>query len=157
MNRLFIIGNLTNNPDVRVTQNGDKVCSFGVAVNRRRARAQGQEQTDFFRVSAWRGLAENCEKYLAKGRKVAVTGSVSVNVYTTQNGVTRASMEVIADDVEFLTPKSEAQNENDNPPQAVVQSSQAEQVMKEGGYVEVDDDELPFESRVSLPRQKGRR
>ena len=130
-----------------------------MAVNRRRARTagasasrtahgiaapQGQEQTDFFRVSAWRGLAENCEKYLAKGRKVAVTGSVSVNVYTTQNGVTRASMEVIADDVEFLTPRSEAQNENDNPPQAVVQTSHTEQVMKEGGYVEVDDDELPF-------------
>ena len=128
-----------------------------MAVNRRRARAQGQEQTDFFRVSAWRGLAENCEKYLSKGKKVAVVGSVSVSVYTTQGGTARANMEVTADDVEFLTPKSEAQSENDNPPQAVVQTSQAEQVMKEGGYVEVEEDDLPFESRVSLPGQKGRR
>ena len=103
MNHLIIVGNLTNNPDVRITQSGDKVCSFGVAVNRRRT-AQGQE-ADFFRITAWRGLAETCEKFLAKGRKVAVVGSVSVNVYTAQSGVTRATMEVNAESVEFLSPK----------------------------------------------------
>ena len=144
MNRIWIIGNLTNKPDVRITQSGDKVCSFGVAVNRRRA---GQQEADFFRVSAWRVLAENCERYLDKGRKVAVTGSVSVSTYTTQNGVTRATMEVAADNVEFLSPKSEAQD-NDNRPQAVQSVQQSapvqSQISKEGGFVEVDDEELPF-------------
>ena len=73
MNRLTIIGNLTHDPELRTTPSGDSVCSFSVAVNRRGRRdAQGNqnEQTDFFRVSAWRQLGENCAKYLAKGRKV---------------------------------------------------------------------------------------
>lgn len=138
MNKLTIIGNLTNNPEMRVTQSGINVCSFGVAVNRRRA--QGAEpQADFFRVSAWRGLAENCQKYLAKGRKVAVTGSVSVSVYTASNGEARANLEVNADDVEFLSPKNE-----DQPQQATVNHSQPQLPMESKGYVEVDEDELPF-------------
>lgn len=107
-----------------------------MAVNRRHA--QGAEpQADFFRVSAWRGLAENCQKYLAKGRKVAVTGSVSVSVYTSSSGEARANLEVNADDVEFLTPKGETPAQQ-NVPQAVASKP------PEGGYVQVDDDDLPF-------------
>ena len=80
MNKLFIVGNLTRDPELRSTPSGDSVCDFTVAVNRRGRRdAQGtQPEADFFRVSAWRQLGENCAKYLAKGRKVAVTGSVRV-------------------------------------------------------------------------------
>lgn len=76
MNKITIIGNLTANPDMRTTPNGVSVCSFTVAVNRRFAGADGERQTDFFRVSAWRQLAENCGKYLEKGRKVAVIGEL---------------------------------------------------------------------------------
>ncbi len=137
MNKLFIVGNLTRDPELRVTQNGINVCSFSVAVNRRRAAAdQQQPQADYFRVTAWRGLAENCAKFLAKGRKVSVVGSVSVSTYKGNDGITHASMEVTADDVEFLTPKSEQAQNTQNaaqPPAAF-----------EGGYVEVDGDELPF-------------
>ena len=66
---------------------------------------EGQPDADFFRVSAWRQLGENCGKYLAKGKKVCVVGPVSVRTYEAGDGTTRADMEVMADDVEFLSPK----------------------------------------------------
>lgn len=106
MNRLFIIGNATKDSELRTTPQGKNVCSFTVAVNRRK-RAEGQQETDYFRVSAWDQLAENCGKYVTKGKKVAVVGSVSVRTYTTQDGKTGASLEVVASEVEFLSPKSE--------------------------------------------------
>lgn len=105
MNKLTIIGNLTRDPETRVTQSGSSVCSFTVAVNRR-----GQDdKADFFRVSAWNKTGETCQKYLAKGRKVAVTGPVSVSTYTGQDGKAYANLEVMAQDVEFLSPKGEQQ------------------------------------------------
>ena len=104
----MIIGNLTRQPELRSTSTGISVCTFTVAVNRRRQQQDGHPEADFFRVSAWRQLGENCAKYLDKGRKVCVIGQVSVNTYTGSDGITRASLEVTADDVEFLTPKNEA-------------------------------------------------
>ena len=100
---------MTRAPESRVTQSGVSVCSFTVAVNRRRSQNadNSQPEADFFRVSAWRQLGENCARYLDKGRKVCVIGAVSCRTYTGNDGVTRASMEVTADDVEFLTPKGE--------------------------------------------------
>ena len=100
MNKLTIIGNLVADPEKRVTQAGKDVCTFRVAVNRR-----GTDQADFFRVSAWGELGNNCAKYLEKGKKVAVVGSVSVSTYTNKNGEAAANLEVMAQDVEFLTPK----------------------------------------------------
>ena len=105
MNKLTIIGNLTRMPELRTTTSGVNVCSFTVAVNRKN-KQEGQPEADFFRVTAWRGLADICAKYLAKGKKVAVVGTVSLHTYQS-NGETKASMEVNADDVEFLSPKSE--------------------------------------------------
>lgn len=106
MNMLTIIGNLTNEPELRTTPNGKNVCNFSVAVNRRN-RVEGQPEADFFRVSAWGQLGENCAKYLAKGRKVCVVGSVSVRTYENQNHEVRANMEVNAGDVQFLSPRGE--------------------------------------------------
>lgn len=126
MNRLTIIGNICRDPELRTTQSGKNVCTFTVAVNRRGGQ---QPEADYFRVSAWNQLGDTCQKYLAKGRKVAVVGSVSVNAYTTQNGENRASLEVFAQDVEFLSTKSEGQQN------AAPVASQ--------GYIEVDDD-LPW-------------
>ncbi len=111
MNKLTIIGNLTRDPQLRTTQTGVNVCDFTVAVNRRQSaqqRQNGQQpEADFFRVTAWRELGENCSKYLAKGRKVAVIGPVSVSTYSGNDGVTRANLEVTADEVEFLTPRDQ--------------------------------------------------
>lgn len=107
MNKLFITGNLTGDPELRTTNNGKSVCSFSVAVNRRR-KGDGQQDADFFRVSVWNALGENCAKFLAKGRKVSVVGPVSVSTYQAKDGTTRASLEVTAEDVEFLSPRSES-------------------------------------------------
>lgn len=107
MQNLTIIGNLTKDPESRTTPNGNTVCSFTVAVNRRK-KVDGQPEADFFRVSAWGKLGENCHKYLAKGRKVCAVGTVSVHAYTSQDGTAMASLEVFANDVEFLSPKDPA-------------------------------------------------
>jgi single-strand DNA-binding protein len=121
MNKLIIIGNLTRDPELRATQSKKDVCSFTVAVNKRDGDA------DYFRVTTWEGLAKNCAQYLSRGRKVAVIGSVSVHTYTDSHGETKASLEVNASDVEFL-------------------SSKADNVDKQTGYtkVEVEEDDLPF-------------
>ena len=140
MNKVFIVGNLTRDPELRTVRDGISVCSFTVAVNRRIRNAEaGQPEADFFRVTAWRGLGENCSRYLAKGRKVAVTGSVSVSTYTGNDGTTRATLEVTADDVEFLSPRGEGGEVPATPrPQAAPAAPQS------NGFVQVDDDELPF-------------
>lgn len=96
MNKLTIIGNLCSDPEMRTTTAGKNVCTFTVAVNRR------TEGADYFRVTAWDKRGEVCKKYLLKGRKVCVVGPVSVHTYQTQSGETRASLEVTADDVEFV-------------------------------------------------------
>lgn len=136
MNKIFIIGNLTRDPEMRTLQNGTNVCSFSVAVNRRRQNSAeaGQPEADFFRVTAWRQLAENCNRFLAKGRKVAVTGSLSLQSYTSNTGEQRYSLEINADEVEFLTPRGE-QGENQAP------SAQGQSY---SGYVQVENDDLPF-------------
>ena len=107
MNKLTIIGNITAKPELRYVNGSDgqiPVCSFTVAVNSRRGKDQ---DATFFRVTAWRGLAETCQKYLDKGRKVAVVGEVSCHSYTNKSGEARASLEVAAQDVEFLTPANQ--------------------------------------------------
>ena len=70
MNKLTIIGNLTNDPELRTTTTGVNVCSFTVAVNRRK-KVEGQPEADFFKVSAWREKGENCAKFLIKGKRSA--------------------------------------------------------------------------------------
>ena len=139
MNKLTIIGNLTRDPELRTTSTGINVCSFTVAVNRRRSAANNQPEADFFRVSAWRQLGELCQRYLAKGRKVAVTGAVSVSTYTGNDGTTRATLEVNADDVEFLSSRNE---DAGYAPAAPSQPAPAAPAMN--GFEEVDDEDLPF-------------
>lgn len=103
MNKLTIIGNLTRDPELRTTPQGKQVCSLDVAVNRRK-KIEGQPEADYFRVNAWGALGETCAKYLAKGRKVAVIGSVSLSKRE-HDGKFYASLEVFAEEVEFLSPK----------------------------------------------------
>lgn len=145
MNKIFIVGNLTRDPELRSTRDGTVVCSFTVAVNRRKRGADaGQPDADFFRVSAWRELGTNCNLYLKKGRKVAVVGSVSVSTYTGNDGQTRASMDITAQDVEFLTPKSDnAEADYNQTERTAMQHDGMSQTG--GGFVEVSDEELPFD------------
>ena len=124
MNSLTIIGNLTGDPVHRTTASGKEITTFTVAVNRR-----GGKDADFFRVSVWGEMGNTCAKYLSKGRKVAVVGSVSVSAYKTQSGEARGSLEVFAQSVEFLSPKAEQEQPA---PKA------------EPEYLDVKDGELTF-------------
>ena len=133
MQQLLIIGNLVRDPEGHTTQDGKTVTNFTVAVNRRQKSNNGQNEADFFRVAVWGAMADPCQKYLAKGRKVAVIGSVSVHTYTAQDGTTRAQMEVMAQNVEFLSKAGENSEQ-----------SAPEQSAPAGGFTRVENDELPF-------------
>ena len=128
MNKLMIIGCLGNDPTMRTLPDGTAVCSFNVAVS-----GKGKDKiTTWFRVTTWRQLAENCSRFLEKGRKVAVVGSVTLNTFTKKDGTGGASIEVNADEVEFLSPKGE----RSDPVEVAVD--------KQSGMVVVDQDDLPF-------------
>lgn len=148
MNKTFIIGNLTRDPELRSTRDGTPVCSFTVAVNRRNRTAQaGQPDADYFRVTAWRGLGEICGRYLSKGKKASVVGSVSVSTYTANDGTFRAQLEINADDVEFLTPKDAGLDTQEMQYQQIEREAiQNDKItnINGAGFVKVDDDELPF-------------
>ena len=147
MNKVFIVGNLTKDPEQRTTQNGVSVCSFNVAVNRRLGANAEHPEADFFKVTAWRQLGENCARYLAKGRKVSVVGSVSASAYTGNDGQPKASLEITADDVEFLSPKGEAKEEAyiKQEREAIRNEPvQASMIKNSGGFIEVNEDDLPF-------------
>ena len=144
MNKLMIIGNLTADPQTRMVQTRDgeiTVCFFTVAVNERGR--NGQNDPQFFRVNAWRGLGENCAKFLAKGRKALVIGPASASSYTTSSGETRVQIEITANEVEFLSPKdSSVDVQGAQSVQRAIQ--QAPQQTEMGGFTPVEEDELPF-------------
>ena len=130
MNKVFLIGNLTRDPELSETNSGISVCRFTIAVNRRFQDVNGQQQTDFFNVSAWRGLAENIAKFCKKGSKVAVTGNLQIRQYEDRDGQKRTSVDVNAEEVEFLTTKS--------------QGSEAEVKKKPALEAFDDDSDIPF-------------
>ena len=143
MNKIILIGNLTRDPELRTTPNGYSVCDFTIAVNDRRGRNQQagaqQDTAQFFRVSAWRQLGENCQRYLTKGSKVFVSGPLTARTYQANDGTTRVSLEVTADDVEFLSSRNDAQAGGYSPaPSAPAPMAQA------SGFTAVETDDLPF-------------
>lgn len=140
MNKLFIVGNVTRKPEIRKTNSGKTFCNFTVAVNRRGR--DGQQEADFFRVTAWEKMGENCEKYLDKGSKVSVVGAVSVSTYTGNDGNFRASLEVSAQDVEFVQRATPAQTDDEKEAAYIAQERAA--IQNEPKFVQVDDEELPF-------------
>ena len=141
MNKAFLIGNLTRDPELRTTTSGVPVCSFSIAINRRFKNASGQQETDFINIVAWRQLGELCAKFLQKGRKVSVIGAIQTRTYEAQDGSKRSAFEVVADEVEFLNSPQQGGGES-RPP--VSQSNSQAFEPAESGFTQVDDDELPF-------------
>jgi single-strand DNA-binding protein len=129
MNQLTIIGNLTADPTTRTTPSGKSVCSFDLAVNDRKG------NTTYFRVSAWEKLGEICQRYLSKGKKVSVIGPVSARAYTDKNGKANVSIEVAANDIEFLSPR-------DN--EVAYQQQERQAIQNEPKMQPVQTEELPF-------------
>lgn len=129
MNKVFIIGRLTKAPELKTTPNDISVATFTVAVTRR----MNREESDFLNVVTWRGLADNCGKYLVKGQQVAVCGELRTRSYDAKDGSRRYVTEILADDVEFLAkPKGAERREEPN------------NMLEPAGEYMPDDDDLPF-------------
>lgn len=109
MNKIMLIGNLGRDPEMTYTQTGTAITRFSLAVNRvsRNPNGERQEETEWFNIVAWRQLAETCTTYLKKGQKVFIEGRLQTRRYNDRNGVERTSVEVIASDMEMLTPKNQ--------------------------------------------------
>lgn len=111
MNKVILVGNLTKAPELSETPNGVAVCKFSMAVQRDFTNADGKREADFFNIVVWRERANVCAKYLNKGNKVAVVGALQNRSYEDKEGVVRHITEVVASEVEFLTPKQESEKE----------------------------------------------
>lgn len=139
MNKVILIGNLANDPESRTTQSGIAQCSFRLAVQRRFKGANGERETDFLPVVCWRQTAEFAQRYLAKGRKIAVEGSIQTRSYDAQDGSKRYVTEIVAESVESVGSREDGA-QNTRSAQNAKEPAQNHQT----GFTEVDDDELPF-------------
>lgn len=128
MNKVFLIGNLTKDPEVSNTNNGIPVCKFSLAVSR----SYNNAETDFLPIIVWRKQAENCGKFLRKGSKAAVSGSVQTRSYDANDGTKRYITEIVADEVQFLSTKGTEDEELES----------AASTARVGS--EVVEDDLPF-------------
>ena len=144
MNKAILIGNLTRDPEARTTSGGTPVTTFTLAVNRRFTNAQGVREADFINIVTWRQTAELCARYLSKGRKVAVEGSIQVRSYDAQDGSKRYVTEVIADNVEFLGSREDGGSRQGNYAPASPAPAPRNAAPASSDFTEVDDDELPF-------------
>lgn len=120
MNKVILIGNLAADPESRTTQSGVQQCTLRLAVQRRFANPQGQREADFFNVVCWRQTAEFAARYLSKGRKIAVEGSIQNRSYTAQDGSKRYVTEINAEHIESLD------RAPDTAPQPAAQAPKAE-------------------------------
>jgi len=139
MNKVILIGNLTRDPELSTTNSGLSVCRISIAVSRRYASADGSRETDFFNVTAWRAITENCAKYLKKGSKVAVVGSIQNRSYEAQDGTKRFTTDIMADEIEFISTKND-----DQPAGGNTVAPNFEQNNQVSELQPIDDDSLPF-------------
>ena len=130
MNKCILIGNLTKDPELSTTSNGVAMCRFSIAVSRRYPNANGERETDFFNIVAWRSVGENCHKFLKKGNKAGIVGNIQNRSYDAEDGSKRYVTEIVAEEVEFLSTKA----------------SDDQKPSTDGGSViqPIDDDGLPF-------------
>ena len=107
LNKIMLIGNVSKDPDMQVTAEGTPFTRFSLAVNRSYTSSNGEkvEETEWFNIVVWRQLAEICERYLHKGSKVYLEGRLSQRKYTDREGLQRTNVEVIANEMEMLSPK----------------------------------------------------
>ena len=126
MNKVILIGNLTKDPEMSTTTSGKNVTRFTLAVSRNYTNADGEKETDFINIVVWGNIAENCGKYLEKGRKCAVVGEIRNRSYDAQDGTKRYVTEVLASVVEFLNYKQDKKDE------------------EPGTLKPIDDDDIPF-------------
>lgn len=139
MNKVILIGNLTRDPELSQTNSGISVCRLSIAVSRRYANQDGSRETDFFNVTAWRAIAENCAKYLKKGSKIAVCGSLQNHSYESSDGSKKFATDIMAEEIEFLSTK------NDGEPTGTFNATPNQSPNNQVADLQpIDDDSLPF-------------
>ena len=136
MNKVFLIGNLTRDPELTETTSGVALCRFSIAVNRNYGGSDGERKTDFFNVVAWRGLGETVARFAKKGNKVAVSGSIELRNYEDSQGIKRTGVDIVAQDVEFLSPKGSGDG--------FVEAPSSESGKKASLQAFDDDGDIPF-------------
>ena len=134
MNKVILIGNLTKDPELSTTNSGINYCRFTLAVPKRFANA-GERDAEFINIVVWRVQADNCHKYLKKGSKACVIGSLQTRSYDAQDGSKRYVTEVVAEEVEFLSTKNSTDNMGVN---GTDTDSDATELQP------IEDDSLPF-------------
>lgn len=134
MNKWVGIGNLTKDPEYTTASNGTNICKFTVAISRKFK----PEEADFINVVTFKGMADNCSKYLKKGSKVCVVGALQIRNYDANDGTKRYVTEIIADEVEFLTSKPASEKPEPAKPEPVA----TQETMQK--FEPIDDDNLPF-------------
>lgn len=140
-NRVILAGNLTRDPELKFTQNGIPVCSFGMAVNRVFSK---NEEVDFFNISAWRDLGERVANYMSKGSPVLVEGRLQYRTWEAQDGSKRSAVDVVADRVEFLGRKSDGEDGGGGGGQRSGGQSGGSQNREDVDINEEDFDDIPF-------------
>ena len=147
MNKAILIGNLARDPETRNTPSGVSCTTFTVACNRRFVNQQGVREADFINCVAWRQNADFVARYLTKGSKVAVEGSIQTRSYDAQDGTKRYVTEIVVDSVESVGSRGETSRPRDEaplPPVPPAGNPGAGSGSAPGGFTEVEDDELPF-------------
>lgn len=146
MNKVILIGRLIKDPELRYTSNNIAVATFTIAVNREYANQNGEREADFINIQVWKKQAENCNKYLTKGSKVAIDGRIQTRNYEDQNGNRRYLTEVIADSIQFLdTRKNDNQTATQNDTKAPNNEFENMSVKTEvQQQFEYTDSDLPF-------------
>ncbi len=137
MNKLFLIGNLTRDPEMSETSTGVAFCRLGIAVNRPYQGSDGERATDFFNVTVWRNHAENCGRYLKKGSKVAIVGSLQNRSYEDKDGNKRQVTDIIANEVEFLSVRNAGDGMEMDAPAPIRRNDRP-------SLEPVNEDDLPF-------------
>ena len=159
MNKVFLIGRLTRDPELRYTGNNTAVATFSLAVNRNFSNQQGEREADFINIVVWRKQAENVKNYLTQGSQVAIDGRIQTRSYDDNNGQKRYVTEVVADNVEFLGSKGTQNNNSSNSSNNSNEPTPYDFANNEapkgtdidnnpfadfGANIEISDDELPF-------------
>lgn len=143
MNRLFLIGNLTRDPELSETSRGVSSCRFSIAVKRPYKSDGEQQQADFFNIITWRQQAENCGRYLKKGSKVAIEAYLQTRTYEDKDGNKRSTIDIIADHVEFLSSNNQSSQGSEGRAQEPA-GENSKPRPKQIDLIRVDDEDLPF-------------
>ena len=136
MNKVILVGNLTRDPELNTTTSGISYCRFSIAVQRRFANSDGERDVDFINIVAWRALADHCAKYLKKGQKAGVVGTIQTRSYENKDGLKVNTFEIVADEVEFLSTKPSSEDSYE--PSAPRSDEPVTKLQP------VEDDDLPF-------------